>query len=238
MASHPADTTLPETEAPTVGDRLRQRRLDQGMTLKQVAEAAGFSIGYISQIERGLTTPSLSALSLVAEALNATLADFFSQPASAGPVTRQGGRETFKVSQDGDATVYERLSASFPGNVLRTVLMHEAPGHRSDLTSHDGEEIFYIIEGSVTLEVAGQPYVLARGDSMHFQSSLPHVTWNHTDQPAVILHTCTIDVFGDEMSAPRNSLSLRRAGEKAQTITPAQMNHHETQHPTGEKDDN
>ncbi|MBT9385306.1 XRE family transcriptional regulator [Pseudooceanicola sp. CBS1P-1] len=218
MAPEPADT------AGSVGDRLRRRRQELKLTMKQVAEAAGFSIGYISQIERGLTTPSLTALGLVAEALDAPLADFFTQPAAAGPVTRQGNRATFSVGL-GQGTVYERLSAAFPGNVLRSVIMHEAPGHRSDITAHDGEEIFYIVEGALTIEVAGETYVLNKGDSIHFKSSLPHVSWNHTTEPTAILHTCTIDVFGDDRHphAPSGDrLSLRRAGKKAQTITPAQ----------------
>jgi quercetin dioxygenase-like cupin family protein len=92
---------------------------------------------------------------------------------------------------------YERLSAAFPGNVLRTVLIHESPGHRSEPISHEGEEIFYILAGAITVEVDGERTVLKTGDSIHFPSTLRHSTWNHTKQPTTILHTCTMDVFGD-----------------------------------------
>ena len=92
---------------------------------------------------------------------------------------------------------YERLSSSFPGNVLRSVIIHEPPGYRSEPIAHEGEEIFFVLDGALTVEVDGERVVLEAGDSIHFQSTRVHSTWNHTIRPATILHTCTMDVFGD-----------------------------------------
>jgi transcriptional regulator with XRE-family HTH domain len=175
--------------------RLRRRRRQLGLTLKEVASGAGLSVGFISQIERGIATPSLSSLASVAHVLGSDVSGFLAQPRGEKPLTRHDQREVYTL---GDKSMsYERLSAAFPGNVLRSVLIHESPGHRSEPISHEGEEIFYILDGAITVEVDGEPTVLEAGDSIHFPSNLRHSTWNHTDRTTTILHTCTMDVFGD-----------------------------------------
>jgi len=186
-------------EASPLGQRLRKRRQALGLTLKEVADGAGLSVGFISQIERGITTPSLSSLASVSRVLKVHLSEFLSQPqTSSSPATRHGERPHFAIG--GNSLVYERLSASFAGNVLRTLIIHEPPGHRSEPISHDGEEIFYVLEGGITVEVGADTHVLEAGDSIHFPSRFVHSSWNHTNRPATILHTCTMDVFGDEAS--------------------------------------
>jgi len=179
-----------------LGTRLRERRRELGLTLKEVADAAGLSVGFISQIERGITTPSLSSLVGVSRVLEMHISDFLAQPRGTASLTRQTERPHYAIG--GNSLTYERLSASFPGNVLRSVIIHEPPGHRSEPIAHEGEEIFFILDGALTVEVEGERTILDVGDSIHFPSRRTHSTWNHTSAPAKILHTCTMDVFGDE----------------------------------------
>lgn len=194
-----------------LGLRLRARRQELGLTLKEVADSAGLSVGFISQIERGITTPSLSSLVNVSRVLRMHVGDFLAQPRATGPLTRQAERPHYAIG--GNSLTYERLSASFPGNILRSVIIHEPPGHRSEPIAHEGEEIFFILDGSLTVEVEGERTILDRGDSIHFPSTKTHSTWNHTASPTVILHTCTMDVFGDEPAAAgETGLAVRRSG--------------------------
>lgn len=179
----------------SLGQRLRDRRLALGLTLKEVADAASLSVGFISQIERGITTPSLTSLIRVGRVLKSEVGDFLAQPRGDSAATRRDERLVYALG--GNAITYERLSASFPGNVLRSTLMHEPPGFRSEPMSHEGEEIFYILEGALTIEIDGERTILETGDSIHFPSTRTHVTWNHTTSTTAILHTCTMDVFGD-----------------------------------------
>jgi len=197
-----------------LGKRLRERRKELGFTLKEVADAAGLSVGFISQIERAITTPSLSSLASVAHVLGTDVSEFLSQPRGDTPATRHNERPIYAVG--GNSLTYERISASFPGNVLRSVIIHEPPGHRSEPIAHEGEEIFFILDGSITVEVEGERTILEAGDSIHFPSTRTHSTWNHTDRPATILHTCTMDVFGDEHAtgAAGSDLAVRRNGSR------------------------
>ncbi len=203
----------PPQQEEALGIRLRERRLALGLTLKDVADAAGLSVGFISQIERAITTPSLSSLVGVARALGMQVGDFLKQPDGAEPLTRRAERQRYAIGRN--ALSYERLSASFPGSVLRSVLIHEPPGHRSEPIAHEGEELFFILEGALTVEVEGRRTVLRAGDSIHFPSTKIHSTWNHTTAPTTILHTCTMDVFGDAPDA-RHSQGKRARRQRAE----------------------
>ncbi|MBT0958257.1 cupin domain-containing protein [Alphaproteobacteria bacterium KMM 3653] len=193
----------PDEDEP-IGKRLRLRRKALGLTMEQVAAEAGLSIGFISQIERSITTPSLTSLANVSRALGASLGDFFAQPAAEGHLTHSAKREKFSIGDNG--LVYERVSASFPDKMLNSVIIHEPPGYRSEPNSHEGEEIFFILKGALTLEVEGEVTVLEVGDSIHFRSSRTHASWNHTSETTSFLHTCTMDIFSEgpnAASAPR-----------------------------------
>ncbi len=186
--------------SPSLGAKLRARRRDRGMTLHGVAKAAGLSTGFISQIERDITTPSLSSLVSVAQVLDIPVRDLLSQPEAQGPLTRHNERPVYSV---GDKAVsYERLSSNFPDHVLRSVIVHEPPGHKAEPISHDGEEFILVLEGEITVEVAGVRNVIKTGDSLHFPSTTVHSTWNHTDHTTTILWVGTMDVFGEDGNRP------------------------------------
>ena len=194
-----------------LGTRLRDRRQSLGLTLKDVGDQAGLSVGFISQIERGITIPSLTSLINVCRVLKSDVGDFLKQPRGDKPVTRHGERPVYALGDN--AINYERLSAAFPGNLLRSVIFHEPPGFRSEPQSHEGEEIFFILEGALTIEIDGERTILEVGDSVHFPSMRTHVTWNHTTSTTAVLHTCTMDVFGD--GAPKGKAETSMAVSRA-----------------------
>jgi transcriptional regulator with XRE-family HTH domain len=185
-----------------LGDRLRSRRQELRLTLKEVALGSGLSVGFISQIERGITSPSLSSLVSVARVLDMEVGEFLAQPKPEGSITRHDQRPVYAISPN--SLTYERLSSSFEGSILRSVIIHEPPGHRSEPIAHEGEEMFYVLDGSVTIEVAGERSVLEVGDSLHFQSTKIHSSWNHTNRPATILWVGTMNVFGEKPTVGRD----------------------------------
>ncbi len=183
-----------EEKLPLV-ERLRARRKEVGLTMQQVADQAGLSVGFISQIERGITTPSLSSLVSVSRVLRLHVSEFLAQPSGDKPQTRHDERPVYAINES--SVTYERISSSFPGSVLRSVIIHEPPGHRAEPIAHEGEEMLFVLEGTVTVEVDGDRTVLETGDSIHFPSTKVHSTWNHSDTPATILWAGTMDVFGE-----------------------------------------
>ncbi|EAR51242.1 probable transcriptional regulator [Oceanicola granulosus HTCC2516] len=183
-----------------IGAALRRYRKSQGMTLRDVAEGAGLSTGFISQAERDIAVPSLSSLRKIAQVLGVSLQDILPETVPAMEASRRSERRVYSAHPGSSAAMaYERISTTFPGATLSSVIMRQPPGHRSELQSHDGEEIFFVLEGCVTIELDGERIILHPGDSLHFSSRRPHATWNHTTEIVLILHVCTIDVFGDRL---------------------------------------
>lgn len=178
-----------------LGEEIRQRRRALGLTQTHVAERAGLTTGFISQVERGQAAPSLSSLNAISRVLGMNPFSFFDLPSAPEALTRQGERPAYGIAPNTGR--YERVTTPFPGNVLRSVIIHEDPGQRSEPIRHEGEELFYIISGELTVELDGIRHVLGTGDTIHFDSTRVHSTWNHTTTVTTLLHTCTMDVFGD-----------------------------------------
>lgn len=179
----------------SLGGALRARRKEKRLSMQTVADQAGLSVGFISQVERGLSAPSLASLVSIAKVLELPLNALLEQPAEHAEMTRHQERVPYAVP--GSARAYERLSTSFPNSQLHSVITHEPPGQRSEPISHEGEEMFYILAGAITVEIEGQVQILEQGDSLHFDSRRTHSIWNHTDQPTAVLWCGTLDVFGD-----------------------------------------
>lgn len=178
-----------------IGTKVRNRRRELGLTLQEIADGANLSVGFISQLERDLTSPSLSSLAAIAQVLKAEIADFLVVPGGDSSLTRSNKREPYTLNEG--SLIYERLTSKFPGHVLSGVIMKEEPGHRSPPMRHEGEEFFFVLEGSITCEIGGERTVLEPGDSIHFNSNELHSTWNHTLETASILVICTMEIFGD-----------------------------------------
>ena len=200
-----------ERNGDPLGQRLRRRRQDLGLTLREVADGAGLSVGFISQVERGLTAPSISSLASISRVLATDIAEFLTQPTGDVPFTLHDKRPLYAVDPSG--LQYERISASFPGSILSSVITHEPPGYRSEPIRHEGEELFFVLDGELTVEIESERTILKAGDSIHFASTRRHSAWNHGTAPAVVLHVCTMDVFGDR--EPESGPPGSRAGHES-----------------------
>ncbi|MEM8729389.1 MAG: cupin domain-containing protein [Pseudomonadota bacterium] len=199
---------------PVLGEALRLRRKELKLSMQTVADRAGLSVGFISQVERSLTAPSLASLVSITRVLDIPLSSLLDQPSDGAEMTRQTGRPTYTVP--GAEMAYERLSATFPHSQLHSVIVHEPPGYRSEPISHEGEEMFYVLAGAITVEIEGAVRVLNTGDSIHFDSRRTHATWNHSAEPASILWCGTMDVFRDA-PAPIHKSPLDQPARTAPT---------------------
>lgn len=172
---------------------IRARRRQLQLTLQEICDAAGISVGYLSQVERDHATPSLGTLAQIARSLDVGVDYFIATPTAEDALTRQGERQKFSV--DGSSIVYEQIAADFAGNVLSSVIMHIPAGYRSETVSHEGEEILYVLEGAITHRLDDEEVVISAGDSLHFRGNRPHAWWNDTGETARVLWTGTLPVF-------------------------------------------
>jgi len=157
-----------------MGHALRLRRKEIGKTMRQVAEEAGLSEGFISQIERGLSTPSLISLYILASTLETSVESFLPQVPQRDHSMVSHAAERPGYSLDKEERVYQILQRGFPDARLNSCITHMPPGYVSDLTCHEGEDFLYLIEGEMLYEIGGREYRLSGGDTLHFLASLPH----------------------------------------------------------------
>lgn len=182
---------VPPNSYADLGARLRAARRQKGLRLKDLAAQAGCSMSMLSKIETERATPSLRILHRIAAALQTSIAELFSQPErDVVTLYRQGDRPTVLVrrSMRAPAIRLERLAPALPNQMIDGNIHVLEPGADSggDIF-HAGEEIGYLLQGTVELTVAGRIYVLAEGDSFHFISELPHRYRNLSDGVSRIL---------------------------------------------------
>ena len=153
--------------------RIREFRTLRGLTVRQLADQAGVSTGLISQVERGVTDPSLETMRRIAEVLDIPLFSLFQEPdEETVAVIRHDDR--YRISSPHHAITYTRAS---PGGAKLEVLegVLEPGGASSDEPrSHPSEECVVVIAGRLTVQVGEQTHVLKTGDSCHFDSAIPH----------------------------------------------------------------
>jgi transcriptional regulator with XRE-family HTH domain len=191
MASQTAATA--EFSQPKVGALIRARRRQLHMTLEEICQAAGISKGYLSQVERDQATPTLGTLAQIARSLDVGMDYFIATPSLENSLTRADDRPRFSVA--GSSILYERIAADFAGNILSSFVMHVPPGYRSETVSHEGEEILFVLEGTIKQRLDDEEIEMKAGDSLHFRGNRPHAWRNDSGQPARLLWTGTLPLF-------------------------------------------
>jgi transcriptional regulator with XRE-family HTH domain len=162
-----------------VGRRIRDLRRVRHFSLETVAERTSLSIGFLSQIERGLSSPSLRVLATLADVLGVGIAALFgaspnSDGASDQVVTRGLQRPELKLWRTGVSK--QLLSPASAENRLNLFLVHLEPGGSTgdELYTHDGEEAGLVLDGEMMLTVDSETWSLKTGDSFRFASRRPH----------------------------------------------------------------
>lgn len=166
-----------------IGRRVKERREALNLTLRELGQRTGFSASFISQLERGQCSISITSLDKIAKQLGVEIAYFFPQktfPNTGRVVTRKHERPRMLV--EGSTLSFEALSGDFPGRILDVFLVRLQPGEIQDGTyRHGGEEFGYVLCGPLVMEVDGEVFELQTDDTVHFPSTLPHMWQNRSN---------------------------------------------------------
>lgn len=169
--------------------KIRLLRTQKGLTLKQMAERAGFTKSYLSMVESGKKSPPIATLSKIAMALEVDIAAFFEQKNPENHITLVRKDERRMVVRDGTAFgyQYESIAPAKRQKMMEPfVITHplEIEGGRFD---HEGEELLFVLEGRVRFFYGDKEYVLEEGDCVYFDSSIFHRGDAIGDKPAKTL---------------------------------------------------
>lgn len=187
-------------QAENIGPRLREARLQRGMSLRSVAQELGVSASLISQVETGKTQPSVSTLWALVTHLGVSIDDLLgttrpigeAEPAALAPpnalapsmIQRAADNPVLEME---NGVRWERLALGEHGPADPLLVTYE-PGASSSiegkLMRHAGLEYAYIMEGELVLQLDFETYILGPGDSVHFDSVRPHLYSNRGVVPA------------------------------------------------------
>jgi transcriptional regulator with XRE-family HTH domain len=157
-----------------VGSRLRELRQERGLSLRNLARASGLSTNALSMIERSRTSPSVSTLYKIADALGVPITAFFRlEPPKRNIVFRKFGERTRLPVPRG---IWEGLGGEeFTGGVEPLMLSLERGANSGQFTMlHSGHEFVLCLSGTLDYEVEGQRFNLGPGDSLLFSAQLEH----------------------------------------------------------------
>ena len=175
-----------------VGQRIRDLRRSRKLSLETIAARTDLSIGFLSQIERGLSSPSLRVLATIANVLGVVIAGLFgaAETAAAGSdaiVTREQQRAELNLWRTGISK--QLLSPSGSEGRLNLFLVHMEPGGSTgdELYTHDGEEAGLVLEGEMILTVDAESWTLRTGDSFRFASRRPHRFSNPSNKTKAVV---------------------------------------------------
>ena len=185
----------------SVSESLRRVRQERGLTLEELAQRSGVSIGMLSQLERGVGNPSLRTLVKIAKGLGVPMGYFLSGIDHSSAVVRKHERRRLVLPAavlglpDSDL-VYQLLSPDLSGS-LEMLWIEYGVGVSTEESpfTHDGEECGVILQGTLEVHVADEVWTLEAGDSVYFHSAIPHWFRNPGSEPAVMVWAITPPSF-------------------------------------------
>lgn len=173
----PDTTSRPEVDQ-EIGAGLRRLRRERSLSLVDLAARTNLSIGFLSQIERGKSSPTLRALVSMADALGVGLGDLFPPAGTPGDQTativRSAARSELQIWRSGIRK--QLLTPHTEGSKLGLYIVELEPGASTgdELYTHGGEEAGLVMHGAMVLRVESESWTLQEGDSFRFLSSRPH----------------------------------------------------------------
>jgi transcriptional regulator with XRE-family HTH domain len=178
-----------------LGDKIRSIRESRSMTGEQLAERADLAPELVAQIEAGSLIPSLSPLIRIARALGVRLGTFLDDAEQAGPVISRAGENEHVVRFSGrerpagsDIDFFS-LAANKAGRHMEPFLIdiHPLSAQAARTSSHEGEEFIHVLSGEIEVAYGNEVYRLKAGDSIYYDSIVPHHVHSAGNQEARVV---------------------------------------------------
>jgi len=169
-----------------IGEKIKHLRVKNGLTQQELANRCELSKGFISQLERDLTSPSIATLVDILECLGTNLTDFFSDKNDEKIVFH---KDDVFIQEDKDlGHTIKWIVPNSQKNSMEPILIEIEPGGASEPDDpHDGEEFGYVMSGTIFLHLGNQKFKVKKGESFYFKPSLVHFISNESRYVAKVL---------------------------------------------------
>ena len=151
-----------------VGERIRQRRKELGYSLRELGARTNLTASFLSQVENGQCSPSLSSLQRIASALETPMFAFLDTTRPLSPIIRADERPRLDICDP--EISYELLSREVGGQVM-ALMIHVQPGGKriAERLSKPTDEVMYVLNGRLSITIDDQIYTLAAGDAISYE---------------------------------------------------------------------
>lgn len=177
-----------------IGEKIRQLRVKNNLTQEELADRCELTKGFISQLERDLTSPSIATLVDILECLGTNLREFFNETMEEKIVF--GQNDIFIKENKELGHFIKWLIPNSQKNSMEPILLTLEVGGCSELDDpHGGEEFGYVLAGTVYLHLGQQKFKLKKGESFYFKPSVEHYLANESRNKAILLWVSTPPSF-------------------------------------------
>lgn len=174
-----------------IGRRVRDYRKAKGLTLQEMADATGFSKGYLSKLETSKKAPPLSTLSRIGKALGVTTSTLLGESSAQNSISLVKRHERIPIAHEGTAFgySYQSIAYRFPNRHMQPfiLVLPPKPMKPKALFQHDSEELLFVLQGTMRFYYGDQVLVVEEGDCIYFDGNIPHYGESYGDQETVCL---------------------------------------------------
>ncbi|WP_461206215.1 helix-turn-helix domain-containing protein [Clostridium sp. DL1XJH146] len=175
--------------------KIKRIRKEKKMTLRDVSEKTGFSISFLSQMERGVSSITMVSLKKITSALNISIKSLFVEEDASQECYRRDNNAILQGLQQ-NYKYFKILNGRFNNRKLDSFFLTLEPKSTGfEAGSHDGEELFYVLKGCATFIVDNKEYVIKAGESIHYPSTKSHTVYNYEDEELELLCVVTPPLF-------------------------------------------
>jgi transcriptional regulator with XRE-family HTH domain len=183
------------TKGKSVGERISNIRQLKEISREELADRCQFTVEVLAKLEEDAVIPSLGHLIKISRVLGVRLGTFLDDSEQLGPVISRKGVSKPSASfsnKNSDARVdldFYSLASDKSGRHMEPLIVQIKPTKRKDylLSSHEGEEFIYVLEGEIEVIYGKESHTLAVGDSIYYDSVVEHHIHTNADKPATIL---------------------------------------------------
>ncbi|MDT8718114.1 helix-turn-helix transcriptional regulator [Clostridium sp. 19966] len=169
-----------------IGNKIKMLRVEKQLTQEELANRCELSKGFISQIERDLTSPSIATLNDILHALGTNLTEFFIEDSQEKVVFTED--DMFETSNDKLKFSLVWLVSNAQKNLMEPILVTLGSGGQSvEDNPHEGEEFGYVLNGTIFLHLGNKKYKVKKGEGFYFKPNVNHYISNSGSSMAKIL---------------------------------------------------
>lgn len=171
-----------------IGYKIKELRTSKNLTLEELASRCELTKGFLSQLERNLTSPSIATLDDILEALGSNLSDFFQEEKKDRIVFR---KDDYYINEKDGATIYWIVPDAQKRAMEPLILQLEKDAQSQIIMPHDGEEFGYVLDGEIVLKQGSANYMISKGETFYLNGKHKHIVVNEKEKVAKVMWVMT-----------------------------------------------